>query len=279
MSAARPGPAGPFVQDAVAAVRVRTRQRTPVALVLGSGLGDAVLEDLTTETDIAFTELPGFPAPSVPGHAGRLLIGELYGEPAAVFSGRVHYYEGHGAGATTLIPLLAAELGARTIVLTNASGGLDPALRVGQLMLITDHMNLQGVNPLHGWRFADGAPAFVDQSAVYDPGLLAAARTAAPAAGVDLTEGVYAAVPGPTYETPAETAMLAALGARAVGMSTVPEAMAANALGLRVMGVSCVTDVAGTELTHQEVLAAARGAAPDLRAILAGVMPVAVGNS
>ena len=135
-------------------------------------------------------------------------------------------------------------------------------MRVGQLMLISDHLNSMGVNPLFGWRLPDGAPAFVDISRVYDAALLEAARAAAEEAGIDVRVGVYAAVSGPSYETPAETTALARLGADAVGMSTVPEAVAAAALGLRVLGISCITDVAGTELTHEEVLAAATGARP-----------------
>jgi purine-nucleoside phosphorylase len=166
-------------------------------------------------------------------------------------------------------------MGAHTVVLTNASGGLDAGMRVGQLMLIRDHLNSMGVNPLFGWRLPDGAPAFVDISRVYDAALLEAARAAAEEAGIDVRVGVYAAVSGPSYETPAETTALARLGADAVGMSTVPEAVAAAALGLRVLGISCITDVAGTELTHQEVLAAATGAGPDLRAILRRALPIA----
>ena len=193
----------------------------------------------------------------------------------AAFFGRVHFYEGHGIAATTSIPRVVAAMGIHTLVLTNASGGLDAGMRVGQLMLIRDHLNGMGVNPLFGWRMPDGAPAFIDISHVYDAALLETARAAAAEAGIDVRVGVYAAVSGPSYETPAETSALARLGADAVGMSTVPEAVAAAALGLRVLGISCITDVAGTELTHQEVLAAAKGAAPDLRAILRRVLPVA----
>jgi purine-nucleoside phosphorylase len=246
-----------------------------VAIVLGSGLGDALAEDLNVDVDLAFGELPGFPPASVPGHAGRLRLGTLYGVPVAAFFGRVHFYEGHGIAAATLIPRVVEAMGAHTLILTNASGGLDAGMRVGQLMLIRDHLNGMGVNPLFGWRMPDGAPAFVDVSHVYDAALLETARAAAAEAGIGVRVGVYAAVSGPSYETPAETTALARLGADAVGMSTVPEAVAAAALGLRVLGISCITDVAGTELTHPEVLAAARGAAPDLRAILRRVLPVA----
>jgi purine-nucleoside phosphorylase len=269
----RAGPDDAFPEEGAAMIGRHSRLTPEVALVLGSGLGDTLAGDLEIEAEFAFETLPGFPPASVPGHAGRMTLGRLHGAAVAVFAGRVHYYEGHGIGATTLIPRLAAALGVHTIVLTNASGGLDPAMRVGQLMLIRDHLNWMGVNPLSGWRLADGAPAFVDLSRVYDTLLRESAASAARNAGVEVLTGVYAGVAGPSYETPAETAALARLGADAVGMSTVPEAVASAALDLRVLGISCITDVAGTELTHQEVLAAASGAAPDLAAIVSRVLP------
>ncbi len=276
---ARPSPGGDEPERAAAAVAARTSVRPSVAIVLGSGLGDALAEDLEVDAELAFGELPGFPPASVPGHAGRLRLGTLYGVPVAAFFGRVHFYEGHGVAATTLIPRVAAAMGAHTIVLTNASGGLDPGMRVGQLMILRDHLNSMGVNPLFGWKMPNGAPAFVDISRVYDASLVEAARSAAQEAGIDVRVGVYAAVSGPSYETPAETTALARLGADAVGMSTVPEAVAAAALGLRVLGISCITDVAGTELTHEEVLVAATGAGPDLRAILRRALPAAAASA
>ncbi|HEY1331342.1 MAG TPA: purine-nucleoside phosphorylase [Actinomycetota bacterium] len=268
----RPSPPDTLAEQAEALVRERTSIRPRVAVVLGSGLGDALMGDVEPETEFVFTSLPGFPASTVPGHAGRLILGTLYGVPGAVFAGRVHLYEGHGIGSTTLIPRLAAALGAGVLVLTNASGGLRATMRAGDLMLITDHLNQMGANPLAGWRFPDGQPAFVGLAHVYDHLLLEAARSAAGRAGVPLLDGVYAAVSGPSYETPAETEALARLGADAVGMSTVPEAVAAVALGLRVLGISCITDVAGADVTHEEVLTAAAGAAEGLRAILKNVL-------
>lgn len=273
MKEARPGPGDNFTEEAVALIRERTSLEPVVGLVLGSGLGDAVSEDFLPEQELSYQALPGFPPASVPGHAGRLVMGELYGVPAALFRGRVHYYEGYGIGATTLIPRLAVALGARTLILTNAAGGLDRSLKRGGLMLIEDHLNFLGVNPLTGWRFPNGEPAFVDISTVYDPKLAALAEDAATSEGIELHRGVYVALPGPSYETPAEGAFLAGAGARAVGMSTVPEAVAAVALGLSVLGISCITNVAGTEATHEDVLAAARDASFDLRAILKGLVP------
>jgi purine-nucleoside phosphorylase len=273
VEAARPGPGDSTAVEAVALIRKRSGVEPLVGLVLGSGLGDSVADDVRPEQEFPFGSLPGFPSSSVPGHAGRLIMGELYGVSAAVFRGRIHYYEGHGIASTTLIPCVAAGLGIRTLILTNAAGGLDHSMRVGQLMLIEDHINLFGVNPLTGWTFPDGTPAFVDLSNVYDPGLRVLAREAAGRAGIDVAHGVYAGLPGPSYETRAETAFLRGAGADAVGMSTVPEAAAAAALGLAVLGISLISNVAGTESSHGDVLEVGRRAAQDLRAILAHVIP------
>ena len=267
-----PGPGDTFAESGVALIRERCDVVPEVAVVLGSGLGDAVGADLEACHQFSFQALPGFPPSTVPGHAGRLALGRLYGAPAAVFFGRIHYYEGHGIQASTLIPRLAAALGTGAMVLTNAAGGLDPTMRPGQLMMIADHINMMGVNPLMGWRTPEGAPAFADLSAVYPEELRDRARTAAATHSVDLATGVYVAVAGPSYETPAEIAFFARAGGQAVGMSTVPEAVAAAALGMPVLGLSCITNVAGAESSHEDVLEMARRASPDLRAILMGVV-------
>jgi purine-nucleoside phosphorylase len=268
-----PGPGDTFAEEGVALIRERSSLSPEVAIVLGSGLGDAVAGDLAPEKEFSYQTLPGFPPSAVPGHAGRLVMGRLYEVPAAVFLGRVHFYEGHGMAAATLIPRLAAGLGASAIVLTNAAGGLAPELKRGRLMLIEDHLNFVGVNPLTGWRFPSGQPAFVGLSAAYDRDLLALAELAASEEGIDVARGVYAALPGPSYETPAETRFLANAGAHAVGMSTVPEAVAAVALGLRVLGISCITNTAGAEDTHENVLAAAKEATLRLRALMGRIVP------
>ncbi len=266
--------------DAAAAVAQRSSILPAVAVVLGSGLGAALGPDaLRADATIAYADLPGFPRASVPGHAGRLTVGSLFGVSAAVFAGRVHFYEGHGMAAATLIPRLAAALGARILVLTNAAGGLESDMRPGDLMLLSDHINLMGANPLTGWRRGDGTPAFVDLTHVYDPGLRQAALAVAQREGVRLRTGVYAAFPGPSYETPAEHAMARTLGASAVGMSTVPEAVAAAALGLRTLAVSCVTNVAGEPTSHQEVLAAATAASANLARLLAGILADSFGSN
>ncbi len=270
------GPPGPpddtTVEVATALIRERSDVEPVVAVVLGTGLGDALASDVNVDHEFAYEALPGFARPSVPGHAGRLLLGVIDGVPAAVFCGRLHYYEGHGVHAATLIPRLAAALGARALMLTNAAGSLDSALKVGQLMLIEDHINLMGVNPVIGWRQTDGSALFPDLTGVYDRWLLAEAEDVARVNGLVIARGVYAAVSGPTFETPAEAAFLARAGARAVGMSTVPEAVAAVALGISVFGVSCITNRAGQPTSVAEVLSAAKDASVDLATVLTGVI-------
>jgi purine-nucleoside phosphorylase len=266
--AARPGPADSFAAEGAALIRERSTIEPQVAVVIGSGLRGAVESDVDADREFSFEALPGFPPTTVPGHAGRLLLGRLHGIPAAVFLGRVHLYEGHGIGATTLTSRLAAELGVTTMIITNAAGGLHPSLRRGQLMLIEDHINFLGVNPLSGWRFPGGMPAFVDISSVYDHRLLKVALGVARSRKIPAPRGVYAALPGPSFETPAETEFLRRAGADAVGMSTVPEAVAAVALA----GISCITNVAGAKGGHEDVLGGAAEAVASLRGVLAGVI-------
>jgi purine-nucleoside phosphorylase len=270
--ASRPGPADSFAAEGAALIRERSAVQPQVAVVIGSGLRAAVEDDLDADGEFSFEALPGFPAPTVPGHAGRLVLGRLLGIPAAVFLGRVHLYEGHGIGATTLISRLAAELGVTTMILTNAAGGLHLSFHRGQLMLIEDHINLLGVNPLSDWHYPGGMPAFVDVSSVYDRRLLDVAMGMAKEQKIPTARGVYVALPGPSFETPAETEFLRRAGADAVGMSTVPEAVAAVALGMTVVGISCITNVAGTKGAHEEVLGGAREAVASLRGVLTGVI-------
>jgi purine-nucleoside phosphorylase len=273
MSEARmlPSPGDGVPERIADAIRERTALEPVVGVVLGSGLSDAA-ETVRAASDgeqveIAYTELPGFPPPTVAGHAGRLWIGAVGGRSLAIFQGRIHFYEGHGMAMASITSRLSAELGARAMVLTAATGALDPQIEAGTLVVLRDHLNLMGVNPLNGWRFPDGSPAFVDVSQVYDPELadLALASARADLAGSDregrVRDGVYVALPGPSYETPAETRMLGQLGATVVGMSTVPEAVAARALGMRVLGLAFATNAAGAEVSHEEVLAASKAAA------------------
>ncbi|MFO1538856.1 MAG: purine-nucleoside phosphorylase [Chloroflexota bacterium] len=254
-----------------AAVRTRSAHVPRVGIVLGSGLGH-LADALTDATAIAYAELPGWPAASAPGHAGRLLLGSLDGVPVACLQGRLHMYEGLTALQVAEPVLLLRRLGADVLVLTNASGGVDPSFAAGTLMLITDHLNLTGRTPLVGPNDDAVGPRFLDLSAAWDPALAAALRRAAVVVDVPLAEGVYAGLLGPTYETPAEVRMLRTLGADAVGMSTVMEAIAARWAGMRVCGISVVTNpgagLSPAPLSHDEVLAAGLAAGPRLGRIL-----------
>jgi purine-nucleoside phosphorylase len=266
-----PGPGDGLAEEAAAVIRERTKIVPEFAVVLGSGLAGAA-EGLEVDAELPFEEIPGFPPPSVPGHPGRLLLGTLAGSPAAVFVGRIHFYEGHSLGSCALLVRVAAALRAHTVVLTAAAGGLDPALSPGDLVIGEDHLNLMGEDPLRGWRRPDGTPAFVDLSHVYDADLAKLAEAAAGDLGLDVARGVYAAVSGPSYETPAEVEYLRRAGATVVGMSVVPEAVPACALGLRVLGLFVVTNaVGGLGLDHQAVLRAAESSAGGLGRLLSGL--------
>jgi purine-nucleoside phosphorylase len=260
---------------AVAAVRERIAGREPrVGIVLGSGL--AGLADVVDRpVVIPFAEVPGMPEPTVQGHRGEFVSGTLEGVPAILQRGRLHLYEGHDP-ATVVFPVrVMVGLGIEVLILTNAAGGIRPAMRPPALMLITDHLNLTGRSPLVG-PVPDGEQRFPDMSAAYDPALRALAREAARAAGVAVHEGVYAGLLGPSFETPAEIRMLATLGADAVGMSTVLEVIAARARGLRVLGISTITNPAAgitdRHLDHEEVLEAGRAVSRDLEALVRGVV-------
>jgi purine-nucleoside phosphorylase len=275
-----PDPGDGLIGPIVAAIRERTETEPVAGIVLGSGLGEAirVAKEAVGATDgleIDYAQLPGFPMPSVPGHAGRLWLGELGARPVAIFQGRVHLYEGHGMALSSITSRVSAALGARAMLLTTAVGAIDASLRGGSLSVIRDHINMMGTNPLAGWRNGDGSPAFVDVGDVYDAPLGDAALTAARAHAGDpssVTEGVYAAVAGPAYETRAESELLRRAGATVVGMSMVPEAVAARALGMRVLGLSFVTNAAGAPVSHEGVLEASTAAAGTIGRVLADMI-------
>jgi purine-nucleoside phosphorylase len=201
-----------------------------------------------------------------------LVVGRLAGVPTAAFLGRVHLYEGHPMSLVTLPARLAAALGARTLVATAAVGGLDPGLRAGMLVVGADHLSFLGQSPLRGWRDPEGGPVFVDLSRAYDPALADRAMAAADAERLAAARGVYASMPGPAFETPAEVAFLRGAGATVAGMSVVPEVTAAVALGMRCVGLYCVTNVAGASVGHDEVIGVAEGFAPRLAAVLERVI-------
>jgi purine-nucleoside phosphorylase len=239
----------------------RTPKTPDVGVVLGSGLG-SFTDSLTDQTCIPYRDIPNMPESKVVGHAGNLCVGQLGDVRVACLQGRVHLYEGHEPERVVFGVRLLAELGCRAVLLTNAAGGIRPRFVPGDLMLITDHINLSGQNPLTGPNDEEQGPRFPDLSRAYDNDLCQAARQAAKELGVELREGVYAAMPGPSYETPAEVRMLGAIGADAVGMSTVPEVIALRHRGVRVGAISCITNLAAgiatTTLDHAEVEQTAR---------------------
>ena len=267
------GPAGFAARLDLLEARVRRDSSLVPALglVLGSGLG-GVADEIADPVALPFAEMPGWPAPSAPGHRGRLILGSLRGLPVACLQGRLHMYEGLSAATVVEPVLLMRRLGARTLLLTNAAGGVNPAFGAGTLMAITDHLNLTGQTPLLGANDESLGPRFPDLTDAWDPGLRSRLLVSAKAEGVTLEQGIYAGLLGPSYETPAEVRMLRTLGADAVGMSTVMEAIAARWAGMRLCGVSLVTNagagLSATPLTHQEVLEAANEAGPRLARVI-----------
>jgi purine-nucleoside phosphorylase len=270
---ALPSPGDRLAEEAAGVIRERTALVPAVGVILGSGLGGAVA-GLARAESFAFADLPGFPPPSVPGHSGTVLVGLLGDVPIVAFLGRIHFYEGNDLSRCALPVRLARALGARTMVLTAATGGVDRSVAPGSIVIGTDQINLMGANPLRGWKNPDGSPPFVDMSQVYDPEIAALAAERAEALGVVVSPGVYVAMPGPSYETPAEIEMLRRSGGTVVGMSVVPESTAARALGMRVLGLFSVTNHAGEHATHQEVLAMADLAAGSISRLLAEVLPL-----
>jgi purine-nucleoside phosphorylase len=235
-----------------------TAARPRIAVVLGSGLG-AFADELTDSITIPYAEIPGWPQSTAVGHAGRLVIGNLCGSlEVAVMGGRAHLYEGHPMQAVTYGVRVLGSLGVRSIVFTNAAGGINLALERGGLVLISDHINLQGGNPLVGPNDDALGPRFPDMTEAYSKAYRETAKQVAAELGVTVSEGVYAAMLGPSYETPAEIRFLRTIGADVVGMSTVPEVIIANHMGIKVLGISCVTNMAAgilpQKIHHEEVL-------------------------
>ncbi len=235
----------------------RTDRRPTVAVVLGSGLG-GFAEELAERVEIPYSEIPGWPHSTAIGHAGRLVLGRLGSLEVAVMSGRAHLYEGYTPAQVTFGVRVLGKLGVRGIVFTNAAGGINLAFQRGGLVLISDHINLQGCNPLAGPNDDSLGPRFPDMSEAYSEKYRRIAREVAAELGIHLREGVYAGVLGPSYETPAEIRALRTIGADLVGMSTVPEVIAANHTGIRVLAISCVTNMAAglqiEKISHEEVL-------------------------
>jgi purine-nucleoside phosphorylase len=263
------------VEEAAAAVRERFDTVPDVAVILGTGLGRLGAE-IETAVAIDYADIPHFPLSTVESHAGRLLCGRLAGKTVIAMQGRFHRYEGYTLQQVTFPVRVLRSLGARTLVVSNACGGMNPFWRAGDLMLIADHINLLGDNPLTGPNDDRLGPRFPDMSDAYDAQLRALAREVALTRGIELREGVYAAVSGPNLETRAEYRFLRAIGADVVGMSTVPEVIVAVHAGMRVLGVSIITDMclpdALEPATVEKIIAVANGAEPKLTRLVSGVL-------
>jgi len=245
-------------EHATRIIRARTTVEPRIAVVLGSGLG-GFADDFEEPVAIPYDEIPGFMRSTAQGHAGRLVIGKIDGIPVLAMQGRLHYYEGYSLEEVTFPVRTFGLLGIKTLVLTNASGGINVQLSEGALMVISDHLNLMGVNPLRGPNDERFGPRFPDMSAVYSPELQELVVEEAKAIGIEVRRGIYGALSGPSYETPSEIHLLRNLGADAVGMSTVPEAIVARHMGLEVLGISCITNMAAgisdEPINHEDVMA------------------------
>ena len=266
------------IDSATDAVRARLTIIPDIALILGSGLGK-LAESIQNPTIIPTREIPFWPVSTVPGHKGRLVIGELEGKKVLVLQGRTHYYEGHNISKIGLPIRVMQRLGIKTLILTNASGGLNEDFYPGDLMIIKDHLALlpmAGENPLRGPNLDEFGPRFPDMSAVYSPELIALTEQVAAEMGIAMQKGVYVCLSGPTFETPADCRFLKKVGADAVGMSTVPEAIVARHGGMNILGIATITnkiDPDGTnKATHQEVLEMGDQLAPKLMRVIRGVL-------
>jgi purine-nucleoside phosphorylase len=257
------------MQDAIAFIRTITHVAPKIGIVLGSGLGDFARE-LDNSVEIPYADIPGWPPSTALGHAGKLYLGDLNAQEIAVMAGRNHLYEGYSASQVTYGVRVLHGLGVRSMIFTNAAGGINLAYQKGALVLISDHINLQGVNPLTG-------PKFIDMSDAYSAAYRTIAHKVAQELGFFFSEGVYAGLLGPNYETPAEIRYLRAIGADLVGMSTVPEVIMANYLGMQSLAISCVTNMAAgilpEKLNHEEVLEAGRQVRGTLVSFLKAVLP------
>jgi purine-nucleoside phosphorylase len=260
---------------AVEAIRTWTDIRPKVGVVLGSGLG-AFADEVSGRTEIPYAEIPGWPVSTAVGHAGKLVLGEVGHVPVAVMAGRVHLYEGYTPEQVVFGVRTMARLGAQAVIFTNAAGGVNTSYAAGALVLISDHLNLQGANPLVGPNDDKLGPRFPDMSDAYSVRLRERAKTIGEKLEVKLHEGVYAALLGPNYETPAEIRMLRTMGADLVGMSTVPEVLAARHMGLECLAISCVTNMAAgvlpQKINHEEVLETGAKVRGTLVRLLKGVI-------
>ena len=246
-----------------------------IAIILGTGLG-ALVDHIEDKQYIPYTEIPNMPVSTVEGHSGNLIFGRLAGKRVIAMQGRFHYYEGYDMKQVTFPVRVFQAIGVSTLFVSNAAGGMNKEFKVGDIMTITDHINLFPENPLRGKNYSELGPRFPAMTEAYDPGLMAEADTVASNLGIRLMHGVYAGTPGPTFETPAEYEYFRVIGGDAVGMSTVPEVIVANHAGMRVYGISVITDLGGKDIkevpTHEEVQLAAQKAQPNMLAIIKGLV-------
>jgi len=272
----KPGPEFTRAEAAAKFIYKKTKLRPQIALVLGSGLG-AFADQFSSAVKISYAKIPFFPQSTAIGHAGQLVLGKIGDTDVVGMQGRVHLYEGYSAGEVAFPVRVFARMGVKAIVLTNAAGGIKKEFTQGRLVVISDHINLQGANPLTGTNEGDFGPRFPDMSSAYDKEFRALTLAEGRRLGLDLGEGVYAALAGPSYETPAEIRYLRSVGADLVGMSTVPEVIAARHAGIRALGISCVTNAAAgvldQPLDHKEVLETAERVKDQFIGLLRAVIP------
>lgn len=263
------------IDDAVRFVRSKTSIEPRAGVILGSGLGD-VVDALEIETAISYADIPGAKASTVAGHEGRMILARVNETPVVVMQGRIHFYEGHEMPEVMFLSRVIGRLGIRQLIVTNAAGGVNTKFKAGDLMLISDHINLMGMNPLRGPNIDDLGVRFPDMTEAYPSSLRDVAKEVAKEVGQLLQEGVYLALSGPTYETPAEIRAFRTLGADAVGMSTVPEVIAMSQMQIPVLGISCITNMASgilnQKLTHQEVMETTARVQKDFTALVLGCL-------
>lgn len=259
------------IKNAADFIRQKTGFKPSIGIILGSGLGDLV-KQLQIHDSISYKDIPHFPVSTVAGHSGKLVLGTLNGKKVAVLQGRFHFYEGYSMQEVVFPVRVLKYIGVETLLLTNAAGGLNPVIKIGELMVISDHINLQILNPLIGKNEEELGPRFPDQHAVYDKKLIQQALDIAASNKIICHSGVYVGTPGPTFETPAEYKFMRIIGGDAVGMSTVPEAIAARHANMRIFGISVITDEGNPDtpikVSHEEVLQAATAAEPRLTLVL-----------
>lgn len=259
------------LQETVGYIRSKTSAKPKVGIILGSGLG-AFVKDVEIETTLPYKDIPNFMPPTVDGHSGQLHFGKVNGVSVAILQGRNHYYEGHSMETVVFPTRTLALLGVETLILTNSAGGFGESMQAGDFMIVEDHINLMGTNPLMGPNIKELGPRFPDMTEAYDKRLIQLMETLLQKQGTRYHKGVYCGVSGPTYETPSEVRYLKLIGGTAVGMSTVPESIAANHLGLRVAALSCITNLAAgisnQKLSHVEVTETARRVEQQFSALL-----------